>query len=141
MTATHRIHRNKGTEQGEAIRQIRKDVFLVESFSEPGKFYKVDLAKDSCKCGAHVYGPGCVKHVVLTDAVSAIPAGVGSDIAVERVTDLCRAIFDRSPITAHEAYMLFLGTAAAPYTTLAMVTAARIKLRRSQEIVSGLAVA
>lgn len=126
-----KAHESRNHREGEAIRQVGVDTYRVESFTEPGVFY--ETTAKGCNCGAHLYGPGCVKHRVLVAAVSRIPAGIGSGIAVERTVDLCHRLFSKESSNYVEAYRLFTEVMSFRYSTQAMATAARIKLRHRSD--------
>ena len=44
------------------IKHIKGSLFWVESNSEPGKFYEVDMNLRRCQCKAYEYGKPC-RHV------------------------------------------------------------------------------
>lgn len=126
--------------RGGSIEQIRKDTFLVQSFTDPETHYDTNPVAKTCNCGAGGFGR-CVKHVVLADAVSAIPAIIGSDIAVKRVTDLCHKIFTKpaKSETFVDSYRLLHEVLWNRHATSAMKIACGKRHARIAEIVSGLA--
>lgn len=78
-----------------AVEQTGKDRYRVPSLTVKDKFYEVNLKDLSCECPAYHYGHRPCRHIVLADAIAAIPSGPGASVATERITDLCREIFSR----------------------------------------------
>lgn len=133
MEVTPRVARK--AERGEGITVTVATPFrgTVSSFTGSGEVYDVDLLLTNdlrCSCPRYEKTRTCVKHPVVFDAVAAGRRHIFFCAAKEeRVIELCAAIF--APIRKGEhpadSYKFFLTVQSYPYSTKAMVEAARIR--------------
>jgi hypothetical protein len=52
------------------ISESKSGVYEVESFSEPGKFYEVNLAQNWCSCPNHLYNSSHCKHLRAVEKIN-----------------------------------------------------------------------
>jgi predicted nucleic acid-binding Zn finger protein len=52
------------------INESKRGVYEVESFSEPGKFYEVNLKQNWCSCPDHLYNSSHCKHLKAVERIN-----------------------------------------------------------------------
>jgi hypothetical protein len=52
------------------ISESKRGVYEVESFSEPGKFYEVNLKQNCCSCPDHLYNSSHCKHLKAAERMN-----------------------------------------------------------------------
>jgi hypothetical protein len=52
------------------ISESKRGVYEVESFSEPGKFYEVNLKQNWCSCPGHLYNSSHCKHLKAVERIN-----------------------------------------------------------------------
>jgi hypothetical protein len=117
-------------QSGEEIIELDGGAFLMPSFTDPKKVYKVHPDSGYCRCPRAENAPDgfrC-KHVVLAEAIeNARSLRFGSESAERSVIELCKRIF--APIKRNADYAdshdLLLDAAFYRYSTPAMHRAAK----------------
>jgi hypothetical protein len=60
------------------ISESKRGVYEVESFSEPGKFYEVNLKQNWCSCPDHLYNSSHCKHLKAVERINVTVLECGS---------------------------------------------------------------
>lgn len=113
--------------------QVARDVFEVESFTKPGKFYTVNLNVGTCSCPRYTYGHYCKKHKMVAEAVRFARSMKHSSYTVEEnLIEYCRRLL--APVEDEDlltSFNLYLAVKHYRFATPRMVKEAEIRHRKA----------
>jgi hypothetical protein len=101
------------------IKDLPGGAFLIPSFTDPEKTYKVHPATGFCQCKRYAFTGHCEKHVQTARAlVKARELRFGSRIAERKILDLAHRVYApvkrEHPIVSYELFLEVAGYKHAP---------------------------